>query len=227
MDGFTYDAEWDMGIAENIDALLVMYDISQARLAEIAGADPSSVNHWRKGSKPRDESIERICEHFGLTRDDLLSDSYGLAAKRHGRFGKPVTAGERAMIPLVTLGRVHAGPLSEEEAVMGQTEVPASVLENHPRARALIVEGDCMDRFVLPGMAVVVDPDLTPANGSVVVVETEIHDAVIRRWFRGTDSLMLVADSHEEYPDIVLRFDDGPISVLGVVVWVQSARELV
>lgn len=217
-----------MGIPENIDALLVKYDITQEALARIAKVAKSSVSHWRlDGMRPRDEAVQNICDYFGLIPDDILSDHYGLAAKEHGRFGRPVTAGERATVPLLSLGRVHAGPLSEEEAVEEEVEVPASVLERHPRAQSLIVEGDCMDRFALPGMAVVFDPDLSPGNGSVAIVETDDHEAVMRRWYRGGDTLLLVADSHGDYPDIVLKWDDGPIRVIGVVVWVQSTEELV
>lgn len=37
---------------------------------------------------------------------------------------------------------------------------------------------------------------------------------------------MLVADSHAEHADIVLREEDGPIRVWGTVVWVQSHGEV-
>lgn len=217
-----------MGIPENIDALLVKYDITQEALARIAKVAKSSVSHWRlDGMRPRDEAVQNICDYFGLIPDDILSDHYGLAAKEHGRFGRPVTAGERATVPLVTLGRVHAGPLSEEEAVEKEVEVPASVLEHHPRAQALVIEGDCMDRFALPGMAVVFDPDLTPANGAVVIADVIDHGMVMRKWYRGGNTLMLVADSHSDYEDIVLSGDEVQVKVWGVVVWVQSAGELV
>ncbi len=216
-----------MGLPENIDALLVKFDINQESLARVAGVAPATVTRWRQGSQMRRGSIEKICEFFGLSEDDLLSDSYGLAAKEHGRFGGvPVNAGDDATVPLVTLGSVHAGPLSEEGEAERTVDVPASLLRSHPCARALVVEGDCMDRVAPPGMCVVYDPDMEPRNGSVVIVETEGYDAVMRRWYRGGDTLMLVADSHERHPDIVLHEDDGPIRVVGVVVWVQSSEEM-
>ena len=175
----------------------------------------------------RKDSIEKICTYFGLTEDDLLSDSYGLAAKEHGRFNDvPVHASGDATVPLVTLGSVHAGPFSEEGDTERSVDVPASLLRSHPRARALIVEGDCMNRVVNEGMAVVYDPDMEPHNGSIAIVETESYEAVMRRWYRGGDTLMLVADSYARHPDIVLGEDSGPIRVVGVVVWVQSAQEM-
>ena len=103
-------------------------------------------------------------------------------------------------------------------------EGPSSLLERHPHAQAVLVEGDCMDRVIPEGMAVIIDPDIEPANGKVVVVETEDHQALIRRIYRGGKTLMLVADSHADYDDIVVSLD-SPIRLIGTVVWVQSPGE--
>nr|WP_314785048.1 S24 family peptidase [Olsenella uli] len=216
-----------MGLPENIDALLVKFDINQDALARVAGVSPSSVTRWRQGAQIRKESINRICKYFGLAEDDLLSDSYGLAAKEHGSANfVPVTALGEATIPLMTLGRVHAGPFTDEEETERSVEVPASLLRNHPNARALLVEGDCMDRVVPEGMAVVFDPDKEPTNGSIVIVEADGYRALMRRWYRGGSTLMLVADSHGSYEDIVLTEDDGPVRVVGTVIWAQSSKEM-
>lgn len=138
----------------------------------------------------------------------------------------PVRADGDATVPLTTLGSVHAGPFSEEGETERSIDVPASLLRSHPRARALIVEGDCMNRVAPEGMAVVYDPDVEPHNGSIAIVETENYDAVMRRWYRGGDTLMLVADSYGKHPDIVLHEEDGPIRLVGTVVWVQSSKEM-
>ena len=73
-----------MGLPENIDALLVKFQITQEQLARVADVHPSSVARWRRGSQMRKSSIDRICGYFGLTEDDLLSTENGLAAKEHG-----------------------------------------------------------------------------------------------------------------------------------------------
>ena len=221
-----------MGLPENIDALLVKHDITQETLARIAGVTPGSVTGWRKGARPRNDAIVRICDYFGITEDDLLSDRYGLAAKEHGMVNGlpsgalPVYSSGEATAPLLTLGRVHAGPLTDEEEVAERVDVPASVLEAHPRAFALAVEGDCMDRVVPEGAHVLVDPDREPQNGSIAVVETEAYQAVMRRWYRGSSTLMLSADSFSEHGDMIFGPDDGPVRVVGTVVWWQAAGEI-
>ena len=219
-----------MGLPENIDALLVKYDLTQEALARIAGVTPGSVTGWRKGSRPRKEAISRLCEYFNISEDDLVSDHYGLAAKEHGRYAMPDGAmpvvPSSATVPLLTIGRVHAGAMTDEEEVAHRVEVPASVCENHPRAFALEVEGDCMDRVIPEGSHVLVDPDREPGNGSIAVVETEAYRAVMRRWYRGSSTLMLTADSHAEQEDMVFGPEDGPVRVVGTVVWWQAPAEM-
>ena len=221
-----------MGIPENIDALLVKFDITQEALARIAGVAPSSVNGWRNGAVPRKNAIERMCKELEITRDDIMSDEYGLAAKEHGRVpslpkgAMPVYSSGEATVPLLTLGRVHAGALTDEEEAEHRVEVPASVCSRHPRAFALVVEGNCMNRVIPEGAHVLVDPDREPQNGSIAVVETEAYQAVMRRWYRGTSTLMLTADSYEEQEDLVFTMEDGPVRVVGTVVWYQSPEEM-
>jgi repressor LexA len=223
-----------MGLPENIDALLVKHDLTQEALARIAGVTPGSVTGWRKGARPRHDAISNICEYFNISEDDLLSDKYGLAAKEHGQFDGvslpagaiPVYSSGEATVPLLTLGRVHAGALTDEEEAESRVEVPASVCSRHPRAFALVVEGTCMDRVIPEGAHVLVDPDREPQNGSIAVVETEAYQAVMRRWYRGNNTLMLAADSHKEQDDMVFGMDDGPVRVIGTVVWWQAPEEM-
>ena len=70
-----------MGVPENIDALLERFDVTQEALARIAGVSPSSVSNWRRDQMPRKGAVNKICEHFGLTWDDIMSNSLGLATK--------------------------------------------------------------------------------------------------------------------------------------------------
>ena len=217
-----------MGVPENIDALLVKFDITQETLARIAGVAPSSVSGWRNGAVPRMSAINKICDALCVTRDDIMSDQFGLAAREHGRIpagAVPVVASS-ATVPLLTLGRVHAGSLADEEEVAHRVEVPASVCAGHPRAFALEVEGDCMNRVIPEGSHVLVDPERQPSNGSIAVVETEDYRAVMRRWYKGSTKLMLSADSFEDYEDMIFGMDDGPVRVIGTVVWFQAAGEM-
>lgn len=220
-----------MGIPENIDALLVKHDINQEGLARIADVSPGAVTGWRQGAHPREEALNNILQHFGLQRDDILSDQYGLAAKEHGRILPkgailPQAATEAAYAPL--RGRVHAGDPADEEMIEDMVELPKSVIEGHPRGFFLEVEGDCMSKVYSEYAYVFVDPDKEPQNGSIACFEDENYSAVMRRYYRGANTLILSPDSYNpEYEDIVLGADDiRTIKLVGTVVWFQPRKEM-
>lgn len=222
-----------MGLPENIDALLVKFDINQDALARVAGVAPSSVTRWRQGAQIRKESLERICRYFSLSEDDLISDSYGLAAKEHG-LSAPVlphgaltpVASPPAYAPL--LGRVHAGDAQEPDVLDDEIPLPANVLAGHPHAYFLQVEGQCMSRVYPEGCFILIDPDKPPTNGSIAVVSIDGADYVMRRLYRGATTLVLSPDSWEDgFEDIVITADDDrSVEFHGTVVWFQASKEM-
>ena len=218
-----------MGLAENLDALLVKFDITQEALARIAGCSPSSVHRWRHGAQMRSDYLRRICDAFDLNEDDLLSDKYGLAAKEHGRIPdgaiKPC-ASEPAYAPL--LGRVHAGEAQEPDVLHDAIPVPYEIIKRHPQGYFLQVEGDCMDNVYPEGCYILIDPEQRPSNGSIAVVSIDGADYVMRRLYRGASTLILSPDSHNaEYEDMVFAdATEHTVEFHGTVVWFQSSKEM-
>lgn len=220
-----------MGIPENIDALLVKFDLKPESLARIAGVSTATVSRWRTGQTDniRKANLNRICEELELSPDDILSSSAGLAAKEHGRYAMPDGAmpvrGSSAMVPLRVLGATHAGERMDEDESDYMVEFPQSVAERHPGCFALRVEGDCMNRRYPEGCHIMVDPNMEPRNGSAVVAEFEDGRSVLRNYLRGSSTLMLTADSFAEHEDIIVTLDDPPVRTVGVVVWYQADKE--
>lgn len=297
-----------MGVPENIDALLERFDITQETLARIAGVSPSSVSNWRRDQMPRMGAVNKICEHFGLTWDDIMSNSIGLAAKAASatigpsttaadgksasspgiaanikalrkRFG--VTQRELAEAVGVTENAVskwetgysvprigaiekiatHYGvairsivdddgmercsasqagdadlpllamPRTCDEdglqAVEGLMSVPYEVWRDHPNGYFLKAEGRSMNRLYPEGSLILVDPDVEPRSGSIVVARLNGADYVMRRLYKGSSVLVLSPDSWEEgHEDIVIAGDDHTVEFVGSVVWFQASGEL-
>lgn len=213
-----------MGISSNIRKLRKQTGLTQEELAEKLKVARSTITQWETGcSSPRMGMIQKLSGVFGVTPAELLLEEVEPHAPSLSAI--PVKA-SISTVPLLTLGRVHAGELTDEGAAERCVEVPASVLDGHPRAFALLVEGDCMDRVIPEGSHVLVDPDREPGNGNVVVVEAEGYGVVMRRWYRGNSSQMLCADSFSEHGDMVFGPEDGPVRVVGTVVWFQAAEEI-
>lgn len=218
-----------MGLAENLDALLVKFDITQEALARIAGSSPSSVHRWRHGAQMRPEYLRRICDAFDLREDDLLSDQFGLAAKEHGRVPNgaiKAVASTPAYAPL--LGRVHAGEATEPDILHDAIPVPREVIGNHPHGYFLQVEGDCMDKVYPEGCYILIDPEQRPSNGSIAVVSIDGADYVMRRLYRGANTLVLSPNSNNpEHKDIVFSSDsESTVEFHGTVVWFQASKEM-
>ena len=214
-----------MSIGANIRRLRESHKLTQEDFGKIAHVSAMAVSQWENNrAVPRMGAVQALADHFGVSKGEIIDDTPTSMSLPDGAM--PVYSSGEATVPLTTLGRVHAGdPMDEEEAAL-RVEVPASVLEGHPRAFALVVEGDCMSRVVQHGDHVLVDPDMLPGNGSIVVAETEGYRAIMRRWYRGSSTLMLVADSYAEYEDLVFTAEDGPVRVLGVVFWHQAPGEM-
>lgn len=211
-----------MSLAQNIKKLRLNMGLTQGELAEKINVTRSTVTQWETGwTQPRMGAIERMASVFNVSVSDIVSEDVPVLSGAM----KAISSGE-SYLPLISLGRVHAGSLTDEEAAEKTINVPSSIANNHPSAFALEVEGNCMNRVIPEGAHVLIDPDVYPSNGSIVVAETEDYQAIMRRWYKGSKSLMLVADSYEEFEDIIVTDDEHPIKVVGVVVWYQSAKEL-
>lgn len=220
-----------MGVPENIDALLVKFDINQDGLARIANVAPSAVSRWRKGAMPRMSAIKNICDELGLTEDDILSDVAGLAAKEHNRImglpEKAITPTEPRKAYLPLLGKVHAGDAQEPQVLDERISLPYEVWERHRDGYFLQVEGQCMSKIYPEGSYILIDPMQRPVNGSIAVVSIDGADYVMRRLYKGSSVLVLSPDSWEEgYDDIVIAGDDHTVEFVGSVVWFQASGEL-
>lgn len=205
-----------MAIAENIDALLVKFDINQEALARIADVAPSAISRWRQGATPRKNAVENICAYFHISEDDLMSSSYGLAAKEHGRFPDIPGARMARGVPTVRvplLGRVHAGPAGEpdvyEEAPEG-VEVEEFYFERDPEVHVLDYEGDCMDKVFGEGTtSLVVSPNAPFGNGDIVVAVIDGTEYVVRKLEQTARELRLRPCSwNPEHEDIVVSRDE-------------------
>jgi transcriptional regulator with XRE-family HTH domain len=65
-----------MPISENIKKLREIHNLSQKELANIAGVTDKAVSTWELGIKePRMGAIEKIANHFGLQKSNIIEDN--------------------------------------------------------------------------------------------------------------------------------------------------------
>ena len=222
-----------MGIPENIDALLVKYDINQDHLARIADVTPGAVTGWRKGSTPRKDAVRNICDYFNLSEDDILSENYGLAAKEYGDFpgisnARPAVGMAMGLAPRP--GKVHAGVLAQpdvcDEATM--VSIPQFLVDEDPDCFVVSSEGDCMDKVLSVGSDLVVSRKKQPRDNSIVMASVDGCDYIVRRLRMTANTMILSPESHNpDHEDIIIRRDsEHSLEIPGVITWYQAPREM-
>ena len=64
-----------MAISDNIKELRERFGLTQAQLGEIAGVSDKAVSTWENGSSvPRMGAIQRMADHFGVAKSDIIED---------------------------------------------------------------------------------------------------------------------------------------------------------
>lgn len=68
-----------MSFWNNCEHLMVEYDLTQEGFARMIGASPAAVTKWKNGTIPRISTLNKICETFSVSFDDLMSQNMGLS----------------------------------------------------------------------------------------------------------------------------------------------------
>ena len=215
-------------LARNIKALRDKFDVTQQELADVAGVTRQAVVDWEQAKRKtirQDDVVSAITSHFGITSEDLFSDS-GMYAKLHGLTEEAIPfKPTSALVPL--LGSTHMGEFADEEGCDRMVEVPSAVAAAHPGGFCVHADGECMDNRYPSDSVLFVDPDMQPFDGCAVLAESEAYQSIVRKYSRGASALMLSPDSHSgSYDDIIVRPDDPPVTLKGVVVWYQAEEDL-
>lgn len=210
-----------MSTGANIRRLREQRGLTQEQLGKMVDVSRSTITQWERGwTTPRMGNVQLLAGALGVSTADIIADELPPSNAI-----KPATA-KPAYAPL--LGRVHAGEAKEPDVLQDAIPVPYEIIKRHPQGYFLQVEGDCMDNVYPEGCYILIDPEQRPSNGSIAVVSIDCADYVMRRLYRGANTLILSPDSHNaEYEDMVFTAaDEHTVEFHGTVVWFQSSKEM-
>lgn len=210
-----------MSTGANIRRLRKQRKLTQDQLGDMVGVSRSTITQWERGwTTPRMGNVQLLAGALGVSTADIIADELPPSNAI-----KPATA-KPAYAPL--LGRVHAGEAQEPDVLQDAIPVPYETIKRHPQGYFLQVEGDCMDNVYPEGCYILIDPEQRPSNGSIAVVSIDGADYVMRRLYRGANTLILSPDSHNaEHEDMVFTAaDEHTVEFHGTVVWFQSSKEM-
>ena len=210
-----------MSTGANIKRLREQHGLTQEQLGKMVDVSRSTITQWERGwTTPRMGNVQLLAGALGVSTADIIADELPPSNAI-----KPATA-KPAYAPL--LGRVHAGEAQEPDVLQDAIPVPYEIIKRHPHGYFLQVEGDCMDNVYPVGCYILIDPEQRPSNGSIAVVSIDGADYVMRRLYRGANTLILSPDSHNaEYEDMVFAATtEHTVEFHGTVVWFQSSKEM-
>lgn len=208
-----------MTIGSNIRRIRMLHDLTQEEFGKIAGVSSMAVSQWEnERAVPRMGAVQKISDALGVPKNDIIGDHVPDAIFPPDP--RPAYA------PL--LGRVHAGDAQEPDILDAKISIPYEVWSRHKNAYFLQVEGDCMSKVYPEGSYILIDELQEPRNGSIAVVSIDDADYVMRRFYRGANTLILSPDSwNDEHEDIVItNGDDHTVELKGCVVWFQASAEI-
>lgn len=210
-----------MSTGANIKRLREQHGLTQEQLGKMVDVSRSTITQWERGwTTPRMGNVQLLAGALGVSTADIIADELPPSNAIKPATPKPAYA------PL--LGRVHAGKAQEPDVLQDAIPVPYEIIHRHPQGYFLQVEGDCMDNVYPEGCYILIDPEQRPSNGSIAVVSIDGADYVMRRLYRGANTLILSPDSHNaEYEDMVFAATtEHTVEFHGTVVWFQSSKEM-
>lgn len=210
-----------MSTGANIRRLREQRGLTQEQLGKMVDVSRSTITQWERGwTTPRMGNVQLLAGALGVSTADIIADELPPSNAIKPATPKPAYA------PL--LGRVHAGEAQEPDVLQDAVPVPYEIIKRHPQGYFLQVEGDCMDNVYPEGCYILIDPEQCPSNGSIAVVSIDGADYVMRRLYRGANTLILSPDSHNaEHVDMVFAATtEHTVEFHGTVVWFQSSKEM-
>ena len=134
--------------------------------------------------------------------------------------GRPISVPVDTVRPINVIGAISAGGFVESwQEDLGTMDVPASVLENAPRAFALRVSGNSLAaEGIWDGAMVVVDPDAPVEDGKIYAIRRDGGEIAARRLFIVGRRFKVVSGDGD-----VLELTRSQVTVIGRIRW--SFRE--
>jgi repressor LexA len=158
----------------------------------------------------------------GIKHVEMLAIERALAARRaevEGDAGEPA---EETIPKIPLLGDVPAGPPQKAIELSGKWH-PVSDPDTPPRAYALRVKGDSMDKLVPDGATITIDPDDRDLwDGAQYVVRTQDGEATFKEYHANPARLVPLSNNPTH---TAIKLGDEPIEILGRVwSWTVRAR---
>lgn len=138
--------------------------------------------------------------------------------------GLELTLEDKFFVPKPVLGEVAAGsPLTIYPDAIDTVELPT--IARMPKDSFLLrVKGDSLkDAYIFSGDIVIVNPNLEPKNGKIVVAILD-DAAVVKRFYKKRNEIELISEN-PDYAPIVIDKKYASFKIVGLVIGVYRSMD--
>jgi repressor LexA len=181
-----------------------------------------------KGMPP---TLAEVAHHFGYKNRATVQQHLAAIEKKGFIRKNPklsrsieLTLDEKFFVPKPVLGEVAAGnPLIIYPDAIDTIELPT--IARMPKDSFLLrVKGDSLkDAYIFSGDIVIVNPNLEPKNGQIVVAILD-DAAVVKRFYRKKNEIELISEN-PEYKPIMIDRKYPLFKIVGIVIGVYRSME--
>jgi repressor LexA len=181
-----------------------------------------------KGIPP---TLADVAKHFGYkNRATVQQHLQAIEKKGYIRKSPKLSRGieltleEKFFVPRPVLGEVAAGnPLTIYPDAIDTIQLPT--IARMPKDSFLLrVKGDSLkDAYIFGGDIVIVNPNLEPKNGQIVVAILD-DAAVVKRFFKKKNEIELISEN-PNYKPIIIDKKYPSFKIVGIVVGVYRSME--
>ena len=181
-----------------------------------------------KGIPP---TLADVAKHFGYkNRATVQQHLQAIEKKGYIRKSPKLSRGieltleEKFFVPRPVLGEVAAGnPLTIYPDAIDTIQLPT--IARMPKDSFLLrVKGDSLkDVYIFSGDIVIVNPNLEPKNGQIVVAILD-DAAVVKRFYKKKNEIELVSEN-PDYKPIIIDKKYPSFKIVGIVVGVYRSME--
>lgn len=206
-----------MGLSENIKKYRKLNKMTQGDLAKRLGVGTSTVSSWELGSnKPLMDNVTKMAKLWGVRLSDIISE--GNVEEKSKEKSKPVYKELK--------GAVAAGTPLEMFEIPEMISVPYEIEQQYPEAYLLELKGDSMNKILIEGSYVLINPCNELENGEVGVVRVNHTEATLKRFYKMGETIMLQPEStNSEHQNQIYDCTKGEcdsISIVGKLVWAMT-----
>lgn len=193
--------------------LCAQHDTTPTAVAKALKLSSGSPSGWKNGAIPRESTLQKIADYFGMTIDEFLADS-SVASKLHREKGQkiPVLSSVGAGIPMESINTFDADDPDAWEEISRDMGRSGEFF-------ALRIKGDSMEPRIRRGDILVVRVQPTVEEGEVAVVLINGNEGVCKRIHFRDDGIQLLSNN-PEYAPMTYTWEETknlPVRIVGKV----------